>query len=204
MRLFNSLAVFGVLIASQAASFTTMQTDIHAPGPNGLLSGTILTPNPAKGPVVLIVPGSGPIDRDGNAGSSVRASTYRLLGEGLAAHGIASVRIDKRGLYGSRAAVEDPNAVTIDDYADDVKALVSVIPRQAAARCVWVLGHSEGGLVALAAAQTASDHCGVILVSTAGRPLGAVLCEQLRRTLRTRQFLMSRSQPLLASKLVNT
>jgi uncharacterized protein len=46
--------------------------------------------------------------------------------------------------------------------------------------CVWLLGHSEGGLVALAAAQKASDICGLVLISTAGRPLGEVLREQLR------------------------
>jgi uncharacterized protein len=46
--------------------------------------------------------------------------------------------------------------------------------------CVWLLGHSEGGLVALAAAQRLPDICGLILVSTAGRPLGEVLRTQLR------------------------
>jgi pimeloyl-ACP methyl ester carboxylesterase len=45
---------------------------------------------------------------------------------------------------------------------------------------VWVLGHSEGGLVALAAARQHTDICGVILVATAGRPLGEVLKEQLK------------------------
>ncbi|UWU77008.1 alpha/beta fold hydrolase [Bradyrhizobium huanghuaihaiense] len=108
------------------------------------------------------------------------ASTYRLLAEGLATHGIASVRIDKRGLFGSHAAVADPNCVTIDDYAADVRAWVSTIRGLTGAPCVWVLGHSEGGLVALVAAQDAPDLCGLILVATAGRPLGAVLREQLQ------------------------
>lgn len=43
-----------------------------------------------------------------------------------------------------------------------------------------MLGHSEGGLVVLVAAQRAADLCGLILVATAGRPLGAVLREQLQ------------------------
>ncbi|MFA6607020.1 MAG: alpha/beta hydrolase, partial [Sphingomonas sp.] len=46
--------------------------------------------------------------------------------------------------------------------------------------CVWLLGHSEGGLVALQAAQTPVGICGLILVSSVGRPMGAVLREQLR------------------------
>ena len=43
-----------------------------------------------------------------------------------------------------------------------------------------MLGHSEGGLVALAAAQKLPDICGLVLVSTAGQPLGEVLRTQLR------------------------
>jgi hypothetical protein len=130
--------------------------------------------------MVLIVPGSGPTDRDGNNPLGVKASTYRLLAEGLAAHGIGTVRIDKRGMFASAAAVADGNAVTIDDYVADVASWIAVIRKRTGASCVWVLGHSEGGLVALAAAQKVPDICGLLLVATAGRPLGEVLKEQLR------------------------
>jgi len=168
-----------LLAAVDATSLPPTQGIIHAPAPDGPLSGTILTPASAGGPVVLIVPGSGPVDRDGN-GPGMPASTYRLLAEGLAERGISTIRIDKRGMYGSRAALADANAVTIGDYAADVRAWVSAIRQRTGAPCVWVLGHSEGGLVALAAAQGAADVCGLILAATAGRPLGAVLREQLQ------------------------
>ncbi|MFX8824841.1 hypothetical protein ABTM64_20000, partial [Acinetobacter baumannii] len=46
--------------------------------------------------------------------------------------------------------------------------------------CVWLLGHSEGGLIALVAARQPAGLCGLVLVATAGRPLGAVLRAQLR------------------------
>jgi alpha-beta hydrolase superfamily lysophospholipase len=109
----------------------------------------------------------------------IKAATYRLLAEGLAAHGIATVRIDKRGLFASAAAAPDANAVTIRSYADDVHTWVSSIRYQTGARCIWLLGHSEGGLVALAASQAGSDICGLVLVSTAGRPISEVLKSQL-------------------------
>jgi pimeloyl-ACP methyl ester carboxylesterase len=165
--------------ADAAAQGKPVETMIEAKGPNGPLAATMLAPTPGA-PVVLIVPGSGPTDRDGNNPIGVRASTYRLLAEGLAARAIATVRIDKRGLFGSRAAIANPNAVTIGDYAADVRTWVSVIRERTGASCVWVLGHSEGGLVALAAAQDMPDLCGLILVSAAGRPFGALLREQLR------------------------
>lgn len=93
------------------------------------------------------------------------------------------MRIDKRGMYGSADAVADGNAVTIEDYADDVRNWVAVIQQETDAPCVWVLGHSEGGLVALAAAQDPAPICGVILLTTIGRPMGEVLRAQLRANL---------------------
>lgn len=177
MRLLATLAL--VIAMQSSPTMSTAQT-IQIPGPQGSLAGTLLTPGPTDAPVVLIIPGSGPTDRDGNGPAGLAASTYRLLAEGLVTRGIASVRIDKRGLFGSHAAVADPNSVTINDYAADVAEWVSAIRARTGASCIWVLGHSEGGLVALVAAQEAADLCGLILVATAGRPLGAVLREQLQ------------------------
>ena len=157
---------------------STTAVGIHARGPGGLLEGTWQPATPGA-PVVLMIPGSGPTDRDGNNPGGVAAGTYRLLAEGLAASGIASLRVDKRGMYGSRRAAADPNAVTLDDYVNDAQAWLAEIRRRDPAAAVWLLGHSEGGLVALAAAGTAPDLAGLILVAVPGRPLGAVLREQL-------------------------
>ena len=153
--------------------------EFEAPGPNGPLSGTLLGPPAPGAPVVLIVPGSGPTNRDGNSSLGIRASTYRLIAEGLAARGIRSVRVDKRGLFGSARAVPDANATTMLDYAADIRTWVATIRQKIGVPCVWVLGHSEGGLAALLAAQQPTGLCGLLLVSTAGRPLGAVLGEQI-------------------------
>ncbi|MFL6737444.1 MAG: alpha/beta hydrolase [Sphingomonas sp.] len=150
-----------------------------APGPQGPLAGTLIDAG-ANAPVVLIIPGSGPTDRDGNNPMGVAAAPYRLLAEELATKGVSSVRIDKRGLFGSRAAVSDPNHVTISDYATDTHTWVAAIRQQTGVRCVWVLGHSEGALVALAAAQQPDGICGIISASGAGRKLSDVIREQLR------------------------
>jgi hypothetical protein len=174
------LTTLALVIAMQSSPTVSTAQTIQIPGPQGSLAGTLLAPGLSGAPVVLIVPGSGPTDRDGNGPAGLMASTYRLLAEGLVTRGIASVRIDKRGLFGSHAAVADPNSVTINDYAADVGAWVSAIRGRTGASCVWVLGHSEGGLVALLAAHEAANLCGLILVATAGRPLGAVLREQLQ------------------------
>ena len=101
------------LIMAAAIAATIPMT---APGPEGPLAGTLLDAG-HDAPVVLIVPGSGPTDRDGNNPLGVKAAQYRLLAEALARKGVSSVRVDKRGLGGSKAAASDPNKVTIADYA---------------------------------------------------------------------------------------
>jgi pimeloyl-ACP methyl ester carboxylesterase len=169
----------GGVMLSILAALAAAAIPLTAPGPEGPLSGTLLDAG-AKTPVILIIPGSGPTDRDGNNPAGVTAAPYRLLAEALATKGISSVRIDKRGLFGSKAAVSDPNKVTISDYASDTHKWVAAIRQRTGAPCVWVLGHSEGALVALAAAQQPEGICGVIAASGAGRKLSDVIREQLR------------------------
>lgn len=177
---YTALLAPALTIAVPAHANPAPETQIEAAGPHGPLAGTMLDAADAQRPVALIIPGSGPTDRDGNNPLSVRAASYRLLAEGLAAEGIASVRIDKRGMFGSAAAIPDANAVTIADYVADTAAWVDVIRARTGASCVWLVGHSEGGLVALAAAQEVEGLCGLVLIAAPGRPLGEVLKEQLR------------------------
>jgi pimeloyl-ACP methyl ester carboxylesterase len=83
-------------------------------------------------------------------------------------------------MFASKAAVADANAVTIADYVTDTASWVGAARTATGAECLWLLGHSEGGIVALAAAQEISHLCGIILVAVPGRPLATVLREQLR------------------------
>lgn len=145
------------------------------------LSGTLLAPEGETSAVAVILPGSGPTDRDGNQAPSIRASTYRLLAEGLAAEGIAAVRIDKRGIGQSAAAGPAEADLRFEAYAADARAWAAEAARLTGQPCAWLIGHSEGALVALKAVEGGDDDkvCGLILLSGAGRPAGAVLREQL-------------------------
>ena len=168
--------MFTFLIAAAAVA---VGMPVTAPGPQGPLEGTYLDAGKHT-PVVLIIPGSGPTDRDGNNPLGITAAPYRLLAEALATQAVSSVRIDKRGLGGSKGAVADGNKVTIADYVTDTHNWIAAIRKRTGVKCVWVLGHSEGSLVALAAAQQPDGMCGVISVSGAGRKLSDVICDQLR------------------------
>jgi pimeloyl-ACP methyl ester carboxylesterase len=175
------LVVTTLLLATVARTEgAPLETFVEAAGPAGPLKGTMLAPESAHSPVVLIIPGSGPTDRDGNNPLGVKASTYRLLAQDLAAHGVTTVRIDKRGMFASAAATPDANAVTIADYAKDVRAWVAVLRKTTGAPCIWLLGHSEGGLVAMVASKGQPEICGQVLVAAAGRPMGVVMREQIK------------------------
>jgi alpha-beta hydrolase superfamily lysophospholipase len=173
-------AILSLLAAAALAAAVPAESPVEAPGPQGPLKGSLIMPEGRPRATILIVPGSGPTDRDGNSPLGVRAAPYKLLAQGLAARGIASVRIDKRGMFASAAAIPDANAVTIPDYASDVHQWAKAARARTGARCIWVLGHSEGGLVALAAAQDTTDLCGIVIVAGPGRKLGDVIREQLR------------------------
>ena len=150
---------------------------VHIPGPQGPLGAEMIAVEGAPH-AVIIIPGSGPTDRNGNSPPmGLSTDAYRLLAEGLAKQGIASLRIDKRGFYNSAGAIADPNDVTIEAYAQDARNWVN--HASGLAPCVWLAGHSEGGLVALVAARDAPENlCGLILLATSGRPTGQLMIEQ--------------------------
>jgi pimeloyl-ACP methyl ester carboxylesterase len=172
-------ALAAVAAPAFAAPVETFVEILGGPGP---LKATMLAPaGGAKAPAIVILPGSGPTDRDGNNVLGVKGATYRLLAEALAAAGVTTLRMDKRGMYASAAAAADANAVTVADLAVDANAWAARLKAESEAECVWLLGHSEGGLVALLAARDNGELCGLILVSTGGRNYGEVLWEQIDR-----------------------
>lgn len=173
------------MVALMSSGAMAQQADpvgvaVEAAGPQGPLAGSFL--DAGKGaPVVVIIPGSGPTDRDGNNPLGVTAGYLRMLAEGLAAKGVSSIRIDKRGQFGSKGAIAPGGEVRIADYVEDIGKWVGVARARTGADCVWLAGHSEGGMVALAAAQSRKDLCGIVLMASLGRPMIAVMREQFAK-----------------------
>lgn len=170
------LTMFGLSLLLAAPAETGL-TVAAQPAP---LHGTLLTPEGQVRAAALILPGSGPTDRDGNNPLGVAAGTYRKLAEGLAAQGIASVRFDKRGVAQSAAAAPNEADFTFADNLTDARLWIDETLARTGFACVWLVGHSEGALVALATAEDNDPRiCGLVLLSGAGRKAGDVLREQL-------------------------
>tara|TARA_R110002124_G_scaffold1527_3_gene9184 strand:+ start:2626 stop:3558 length:933 start_codon:yes stop_codon:yes gene_type:complete len=170
-------------LALAATLLTTgpVETAVTLPAGPAPLHGSLLVPEGAVSAVAVILPGSGPTDRDGNSPQfGISAQPYRLLAQGLADRGIATVRIDKRGIGESAAAAPAEADLRITAYIEDARAWAAEAAARTGQPCAWLIGHSEGALIAVAAADGHEDSiCGLVLLSGAGRPAGVILREQL-------------------------
>ncbi len=145
--------------------------------------GTLALPAaPGPVPVVLIVAGSGAVDRNGNAPPALRSNLYAQLAWRLGERGIASLRFDKRGV-GESAGGVDLARTTFDDFAEDALAATRSLAGDERFSPVVILGHSEGGWLAIRAALRGAPVKGVALLAAPGRPFLTVLREQLAQQL---------------------
>lgn len=169
-------------IAPEAPTDAIVAVDSGAEN-QAFLYGSFLKPlNKTNYPAVLILPEAG-ADRDGNAkGEEVRPDTYKDLAFDLAAKGIASVRIDKRGVGASVKAIDRESDLRFDTYVDDAVLWIKFLQAQPHVGCVAVFGHSESALVAALAAKKVKV-CAIIEASGASRPFAAVMSGQLKTAL---------------------
>jgi len=132
-------------------------------------------------PVALLIAGSGSTDRDGN-GPQMKPATLKKLSDQLVARNIATLRFDKRGAGGWKPEFGKPEDFRFKDFVTDVSALVKYLRESGKFSKIILVGHSEGGLVAiLAAQQPGVDR--IVLLATAARKQGDLLKTQLERRL---------------------
>lgn len=150
---------------------------------NGTLHGTLIVPATTRAPVVLIIAGSGPTDRDGNNPMLPgKNNSLRYLAEALAERGIASLRYDKRGIGQSRMQGL-PTDLRFEHYVNDAVAWGNKL--RADKRCfssVIVVGHSEGSLIAMLAAPRI-PAAATVSIAGLGFPAAEGIVRQVRAAL---------------------
>lgn len=185
-------ALFGCSSSRASGPCAAGGFEVQVDTDTGSLAGTLQTPQTqmvrgscAPSSLVIVFPGSGPTDRDGNDLPRLDTNVYAQLADALQSHGIASVRYDKRGIGGSaRALPADLDSFTFDDELADARRWVDEYARDARFERVVLAGHSEGALWALLLAKQAGVT-GVISLEGAGRPIGSVVGAQIEQQAET-------------------
>jgi alpha-beta hydrolase superfamily lysophospholipase len=146
----------------------------------GELAGTLVLPQNVKKPtVVLLIAGSGATDRNGN-NPFAKNNSLKMLAEGLAQQGFASLRYDKRGIGESAKAAKQEEDLRFDDYVSDAEQWVNLLQKDSRIGKIVVLGHSEGALIGCLTAQKTTINAYISLAG-AGRPISEVITEQLAK-----------------------
>jgi pimeloyl-ACP methyl ester carboxylesterase len=137
------------------------------------LAGTLTLPR-GNGPftTVIFIAGSGPNDRDETI---LGHKPFLVISDHLARHGIASLRLDKRGVGASTGSFEE---ATCADFVKDTQAAINFIKRRKEVHSLGLLGHSEGGMLAPEIANASPYIDFIILLAGTGVKGSDVLVHQ--------------------------
>ena len=161
---------------SFAHGFDELEIGIAAKGVN--LSGTLTMPAHAnsKIPLVIIIAGSGPTDRNCN-GQGFKSDAYKKMATQLALNGIATYRYDKRGIGKSSVENFKEEDVNFEVMIDDAKAIITHFEKDTRFSKMTIAGHSEGSLVGMMAVTENQKY---ISIAGSGFPISEILKEQLK------------------------
>ena len=158
--------------------------DVRVPARGFSLAASVTIPSgrepPAGGwPAVLLVPGTGLVDRDENLGG---VPIYGELAAGLADAGYLVLRYDKRGMGQSGGR---PESAGLDEYADDVRTMVRYLRRRddVDRDRIVVVSHGEGSWIALQAAAREREIDAFALLAAPAAPGAELVIEQQRNRL---------------------
>ena len=179
-----------MLIALMMADATAQQTpgtaagvEVMIPAYGFNLAATLTIPRTVSAgvrfPAVILVPGSGQVDRDETiAGIPI----FAQLAAALAEQGYLVVRYDKRGV--GKSGGRDERA-TIEDFAEDVRSAFKWLKKRKDVdkKRITVVGHGEGGAVAMVAAAREEDVAALVLMAAPGVKGADLILEQQRHLL---------------------
>ena len=141
------------------------------------LAGTLTLPSKeGQYPVVVLISGSGPQDRNEEL---MNHKPFLVLADHLTRQGIGVLRFDDRGVGKSTG---DFAAATSEDFASDVLAGVNYLKTRPEVKQnqIGLIGHSEGGLIAPMVAVQSEDVAFIVLLAGPGVPGTEILLLQQR------------------------
>lgn len=168
-----TMSYFGMLSAQENA-FISEEVLITP-----LVEGTLLIPDSSEAtPLVIIIAGSGPTDRNGNQ-QMAKNNSLKFLAEGLYKENVATFRYDKRIIKIMKSGNIDETKVKFDAFIEDAIEVLLHYKTDKRFSEIYLLGHSQGSLVGMIAAQKGAD--GFISVAGAGQVIDDVIVAQLSK-----------------------
>lgn len=125
-------------------------------------------------PLLILVSGSGPVDRDGTM-PGMKYKFYQALSDSLVLAGYDVLRYDKRGTGKTGG---DANAASLDILAQDLKAVVAFMNRLYPERSLALLGHSEGGIISSMALNLGARASALYLIGTPSLSINEIARKQ--------------------------
>ncbi len=175
-----AVTALAFIAGAHAAEAKWTETEVTLGEGDGTLHGTWVAPGAADEgfDAVLIISGSGPTDRDGNQ-ASMKNDSLKMLAHALGEAGIASLRVDKRGVAASLKAGPKEEDLRFDTYIEDARSWVDLIKTMPDVKRVFIIGHSEGALIG---AVVAGDDgiAGLVSLAGAGVPAADALRRQIK------------------------
>lgn len=166
-----------------SGEYAVAERQVSIPVDGGALSGTLSLPEGLERPVaaVVLVAGSGPTDRDGNSPLVPgRVDNLKEIAQYLSSRGIAVLRYDKRGIAQSSSLLRGETPA-FSVYAADVAKAVDFVRAESGAdpAKVFIIGHSEGAVLAIQAALARGDLAGIVLLAGPGETMAETLKRQI-------------------------
>lgn len=175
-----------VLILAEASHADEREVRFQSGGV--VLVGTLTTPNGGvRSPALLMIPGSGAVDRNGN-GDGLNTDLYRHLAQRLAQLGYVTLRYDKRGIGASKLAEKEQDKTSLSQLARDAVAAYNFLRQQAEVdpQRVGVLGYEDGALIGMALAGELPEPPRVLVcLAPPGRTPAIILRENLQQRWRS-------------------
>lgn len=166
-------------------NLTGSEQEVEIPVKDGFLSASLTYPkiHDIKDPVAILIPESGPIDRDGNKPlGEQQINNLKNISYSLANNDIISIRYDKRGVGKSSGLVKSKTP-TFTQYRNDILKIIDYIKNNLGRKSqnIFLVGHGEGSTLAIMAAHKVENLAGLVLLAGPGFKQEVLLRRQLKK-----------------------
>ncbi len=169
------LFVFITSFSQEKTTYSVSEIEV-----NSLIKGNLyapLKPN-KKTSLAILIAGSGPTDRNGNQ-AGMTNNSLKLLAEGLVKNDIAVFSYDKRIFALSRSGDMKEENLSFEDFIKDAKDVIQFFKSKKQYSKITIIGHSEGALIGMIAANENADA--YISIAGAGKGIDQIIVEQIEK-----------------------